>query len=86
MSYVFWILALRAANASYLAAFVYLTPILSAAYLILVFAEPMRPVYAAGLALVLAGGLLNSLGGRTGNTDQQPRTPGPIDPDTHDSH
>ncbi len=36
---------------------------LSALYLVLLFDEPFLPVYAVGLALVIAGGLVNSLGG-----------------------
>ncbi len=62
VSYLFWFFALRAGSASYVAPFVYLTPVVSAVYLILLFKQPFIPVYAAGIGLVLAGGLLNSIG------------------------
>ncbi len=61
-SYVFWILALKSTDASYLAPFVFLSPILSAIYLILFFDEPFLWVYGAGLVLVVASGLINSVG------------------------
>lgn len=61
LSYMFWLSALKSAEASYLAPFVYITPILSAIYLILFFDEPMLTVYGVGLACVIAGGLVNSL-------------------------
>ena len=60
-SYMFWVLALRSTEASYLAPFTFITPVLSAIYLILFFDEPMLPVYAIGLACVIAGGLVNSI-------------------------
>lgn len=60
-SYVFWIIALRSAQASYLAPFTFITPALSAIYLILFFDEPFVPAYGAGLICVIAGGLVNSL-------------------------
>ncbi len=63
LSYVFWFAALGAAEASFVAPFTYLAPVLSALYLVLLFDEPFLPVYAVGLALVIAGGLVNSLGG-----------------------
>ena len=63
-SYVFWILALHATSASFVAPFTYLTPILSAIYLVVFFGEPFLPAYGAGLALVLGGGLINLNSGR----------------------
>ncbi len=60
-SYVLWLAALRRAEASYLAPFIFLTPILSALYLVLFFNEPVLLVYGVGLALVVASGLVNSL-------------------------
>ncbi len=63
-SYVFWLLALRSTEASYLAPFTFIAPILSAIYLIMFFDEPIVPVYAAGLLLVVTGGLVNSLSRR----------------------
>ena len=58
-SYVFWIFALCTTSASFTAPFTYLTPILSALYLVVFFGEPFVPAYGAGLALVLGGGLIN---------------------------
>lgn len=62
-SYIFWNKALHATEASYLAPFTYIAPILSAVYLVLLFNEPFLLVYGVGLALILAGGLINSRGG-----------------------
>lgn len=60
-SYVFWVLALRLTEASYLAPFTFITPILSALYLIILFDEPFIAVYGIGLFLVVSGGLINSI-------------------------
>jgi drug/metabolite transporter (DMT)-like permease len=60
-SYMFWVLALRSTEASYLAPFTFITPVLSAIYLIVLFDEPVLPVYAIGLACVIAGGFVNSI-------------------------
>lgn len=61
-SYVFWILALKSAEASYLAPFTFITPVLSAVYLIFFFNEPFVAAYGVGLTLVIIGGLINSIG------------------------
>jgi drug/metabolite transporter (DMT)-like permease len=58
-SYIFWIKALKNAEASFVAPFVFLTPILAALYLIIFFREPLSIVYGLGLLAVIAGGLLN---------------------------
>jgi len=58
-SYIFWIKALKATEASFVAPFVFLTPILSAVYLIVFFKEPLMPIYGLGLLAVIIGGLLN---------------------------
>jgi drug/metabolite transporter (DMT)-like permease len=58
-SYIFWIKALKEAEASFVAPFVFLTPVLSALYLILFFREPLLPIYGLGLLAVIIGGLLN---------------------------
>lgn len=58
-SYIFWIKALKNAEASFVAPFVFLTPILAAFYLIVFFQEPLLPVYGIGLLAVVIGGLLN---------------------------
>jgi len=58
-SYIFWIKALKQAEASFVAPFVFLTPVLAAIYLIIFFREPLLPVYGLGLLAVIIGGLLN---------------------------
>ncbi|PIP87666.1 permease, partial [Candidatus Beckwithbacteria bacterium CG22_combo_CG10-13_8_21_14_all_01_47_9] len=58
-SYIFWIKALKAAEASFVAPFVFLTPVLAAVYLIVFFQESLLPVYGIGLATVVVAGLLN---------------------------
>jgi drug/metabolite transporter (DMT)-like permease len=60
-SYVFWLLALRTTEASYLAPFTYLSPVLAAFYLVIFFQEPFLPVYGVGLLCVVLAGLVNSL-------------------------
>lgn len=60
-SYVLWVLALKSTEASYLAPLIFITPILSAIYLILFFDEPFLPAYGIGLAFVVLGGLINSI-------------------------
>ncbi len=62
LSYVFWIFALRSTSASFLAPFIYLTPIISMIYLVLFFSEPFGLASAIGLILVLVGGLVNTVG------------------------
>ncbi|MDC7232737.1 MAG: DMT family transporter [Spirochaetales bacterium] len=60
-SYLFWIFALRSASASFVAPFTFLTPVLSAVYLLLFFQEGFSPAYVAALVLVIAGGLVNTI-------------------------
>lgn len=60
-SYLFWINALRLTKASYLAPFTFLTPILSAIYLIVLFNEPIQMAYIIGLVCVVIAGLINSI-------------------------
>lgn len=60
-SYVLWMLALKSTDASYLAPFTFITPVLSAIYLIVLFDEPFIAAYGLGLIFVIAGGLINSL-------------------------
>ncbi len=59
-SYLFWILALRRADASYVAPFVFITPVLSTMYLVLFMSERLSPVYGLSLSLIILSGLLNS--------------------------
>jgi drug/metabolite transporter (DMT)-like permease len=60
-SYLFWQKALKSTQASYLAPFIFITPVVSAIYLILFFDEPMVFAYALGLICVVSGGLVNSI-------------------------
>ena len=57
-SYILWLLALKHARASFLAPFVFLTPIISTILLLVIFQEPFLPIYGVGLILIVASGLL----------------------------
>ncbi len=59
-SYILWIKVLKESEASFVAPFVFLTPIISIFYLIIFFQESFLPIYGFGLFAVIAGGLLNS--------------------------
>jgi drug/metabolite transporter (DMT)-like permease len=61
ISYIFWVIALQSTEASYLAPFIFISPILSAIYLVLFFGEPFILAYGIGLLCIVAGGLLNSI-------------------------
>ncbi|MDC7246684.1 MAG: DMT family transporter [Sphaerochaetaceae bacterium] len=61
ISYLLWIRALRLAEASFVAPFVYIVPVLSAIYLVIFFREPMYITTVAGFILVVTAGLVNSL-------------------------
>ncbi len=63
-SYVFWLVALKSTEASYLAPFTFITPVLSAIYLVVFFDETFLLVYGIGLICIVAGGLVNSLGSK----------------------
>lgn len=58
-SYIFWILALKYGNASFVAPFVFLTPVIAAFLIVVLFKEPMLPAYLIGLFLVIIAGLLS---------------------------
>lgn len=60
ISYVFWIKALRKAEASFAASIIFLTPVAAAGYLLLFFGEPPHPAYLAGLVLVVTGGTMST--------------------------
>ncbi len=60
ISYLFWIKALKQMDASQVAPYIFITPILSASLLILIFNEPILPVYYIGLILVIISGLINT--------------------------
>ena len=72
-SYVIWVLALKSTEASYLAPFIFITPILSAIYLIVFFDEPFLPAYGLGLVFVVIGGLINSVKLPCGSPKRNPR-------------
>ncbi len=59
ISYLFWIKALKESEASFVAPFVFLTPVISTIYLVLFFQEEFLSVYAIGLGAIILGGLLN---------------------------
>jgi len=59
LSYIFWIKALKIGKASFIAPFVFLTPVISTLMLVLFFNEPFHLVYIIGMILVLLGGLAN---------------------------
>ncbi|WP_455755616.1 DMT family transporter [Sulfurimonas sp.] len=61
ISYLFWIKALQNMDASKVAPYIFITPILSAFFLILFFDEPILISYFVGLVFVIISGLLNSL-------------------------
>ncbi len=63
-SYIFWVRALQSADASYLAPFTYIAPVLSAFYLVVIFDEPLLIAYGVGLLCIITGGLVNTLGER----------------------
>ncbi len=60
LSYVLWLRALRLTEASFLAPLIFVAPILSTAYLLLLFDEPFVPAYGAALLLIVLAGLINS--------------------------
>ncbi len=56
LSYVLWLQALKHGKASFVAPFVFLTPVIAALLIALFFQEPLLPAYIFGLvAVVLAG-------------------------------
>ncbi len=58
-SYILWLRGLSYAKASFLAPFVFLTPILAAILIVLFFHEVFLPVYILGLILVISAGLVS---------------------------
>lgn len=59
LSYVIWIKALKLTEASFVAPFVFITPIISAVYLIVFFNAAFLPIYLIGLAAIVVAGILN---------------------------
>ena len=60
ISYLFWIKGLQVFDASKVAPFLFITPVLSAFFLILFFDEKILPIYFVGLLFVILSGLVNS--------------------------
>ncbi|MGB5866370.1 MAG: DMT family transporter [Arcobacteraceae bacterium] len=61
ISYLFWIKSLQIYEASKVAPYLFITPILSAFFLIVFFDEPILVVYFIGLFFVIVSGLINSI-------------------------
>jgi drug/metabolite transporter (DMT)-like permease len=61
ISYLFWIKALQKADASFIAPFIFITPILSSIFLILFFDETIYMIYFFALFLIILSGIVNSL-------------------------
>ena len=60
LSYVIWLKALRYEKASFVAPFVFLTPLLAALLIVFFFREEFLWVYLFGLIAIVVSGLLNS--------------------------
>jgi len=61
ISYLFWIKGLQIFDVSKVAPYLFITPILSAFFLILFFDEPILTIYFVGLFFVILSGLINSI-------------------------
>lgn len=61
VSYLFWIKGLQIFDASKVAPYLFITPILAAFFLILFFDEPILTIYFVGLFFVIVSGLINSI-------------------------
>lgn len=59
LSYVIWIKTLKATEASFIAPFVFITPVISAVYLIVFFNAEFLPIYLIGLVAIVFAGILN---------------------------
>lgn len=64
VSYLFWVIALRNGDASFIAPFIFTIPIISAFLLIFTFDEPIYFIYFVALVLIVASGVINSLRGK----------------------
>ncbi len=68
VSYLFWVKALKTFDASKVAPFIFITPILSAFFLIIFFDEPILTIYFVGLFLVIISGLISSIKRKKGKS------------------
>ncbi len=59
-SYILWLKALAYGKASFVAPFVFLTPVLAAILIVLFFGEAFLSVYAIGLGLTIVAGLITA--------------------------
>ncbi len=57
LSYVFWLKALRYGRASFVAPLVFITPVLAALLLVIIFKEVFLPIYGLGICMVLIAGI-----------------------------
>ncbi len=60
ISYLFWIKALKYAPASFVAPFIFLTPVISSLYLIFFFSETFLNIYLIGMILVILSGVVGT--------------------------
>jgi drug/metabolite transporter (DMT)-like permease len=60
ISYLFWIKGLQSFDASKVAPYIFITPVLAAFFLILFFNEKILAIYFVGLAFIIVSGLINS--------------------------
>lgn len=60
ISYIFWLEALNKIKASTAATLVFITPVLSSIYIVILFNEPFYTSYLFGLALVICSGYLST--------------------------
>jgi drug/metabolite transporter (DMT)-like permease len=59
LSYIFWLKGLKYAKASFVAPFVFRTPVIAAVLIVLFFKEVFLPIYILGLGLVITAGLIS---------------------------
>ncbi len=59
LSYVLWLRGLSYAKASFVAPFIFLTPILAAILIVIFFQEAFLPIYILGLGLIVSAGLVS---------------------------
>jgi len=69
ISYLFWVKALKTFDASKVAPFIFITPILSAFFLIIFFDEQILTIYFIGLFLVIISGLISSIKRKKGKSN-----------------
>ncbi|WP_236631583.1 DMT family transporter [Endozoicomonas numazuensis] len=74
LSDVLWLWALRRTEASFLAPFIFLTPLLSTLYMLLIFSEQFLPVYGVSLVLIIFAGVINTC--RPGSNEGGKTPPG----------